>query len=73
MIFAIFDEAEHQNNIYIYGYPAKQMYIPYCRVVSHSEIVEGHNVQTAFDYSSRYFYLKTDPGMFVEFANDFFE
>lgn len=49
------------------------MYIPSCKVVSHSEVAENHNVENAFDYSSRHFYMKTEPEMFVEFANEFFE
>lgn len=73
VIIAVFDEEEHQNNLYLYGYPASRMYIPSCKVVSHSEVAENHNVENAFDYSSRHFYMKTEPEMFVEFANEFFE
>ena len=73
VIIAVIDEEEHQNNLYLYGYPAKRMYIPFCKVASHSEVVENHDVRNAFDYSSRYFYLKTEPEMFVEFENAFFE
>ena len=73
VIIAIFDEEEHQNNLYLYGYPAKRMYIPFCKVAAHSEAIEGHDVAKAFDFSSGYFYLKTGPEMFVEFENEFFE
>ena len=73
VVMVIIDNAEHMNNVYLYGYPSKMMYIPYCHVVDHSKIWEKQNTSAGFDYSTDYFYLTTSDDMFVTFNNDFFD
>ena len=73
VVMVIIDNAEHMNNVYLYGYPSKTMYIPYCHVSDCSKIWERQNTSAGFDYSSNYFYLTTSDAMFVTFNNDFFE
>lgn len=73
VVMVIIDNAEHMNNVYLYGYPSKMMYIPYCHVVDHSKIWEKQDTSAGFDYSTDYFYLTTSDDMFVTFNNDFFE
>ena len=48
-------------------------YIPYSYVVEHSPVVDGHDVNLAFDYSTDYFYFKDPANVHLTFANRFFE
>ena len=82
-----FDKNPHLNNVYLYGYPVKKpsrfhsltrlfiecIYLPYSTVVDSSPVVEGHNVNLAFDYSTDYFYFNAPRDVYLTFNNQFFE
>ena len=87
VIAIMIDNQPHLNNVYVYGYPATPkerifsllvsskgcMYVPQYSPLSHSKLVENHDIQRLFDYSSEYFYFDDHTNIFVTIANQFFE
>lgn len=71
----IFMVIQHMNHhVWLYGvYWIECVYIPYSQVVDHSPVVSGHDVNTAFDYSTNYFYFDQAKNAYLTFNNVYFE
>lgn len=58
----------HSNSLSI-----ECIYIPYSTVIESSPVVDGHDVNLAFDYSTDYFYFNSPRNVYLTFKNQFFE